>query len=129
MGFPLMICFWLSNFVWRLLVNSFLGVDYNFVATMFNLYLKYSINFLDPICKLCFVYFSIFLVFNLSNLLLFLTTWWVQVTFGWKHGKVCQQGILDCFVENIHKLKFNTLNSWIFFISMINKRKFFNFIE
>jgi len=31
-------------------------------------------------------------------------------------------------VESIHKLRLNTLNSWIFFILMINKRKIFDFI-
>jgi hypothetical protein len=47
---------------------------------------------------------------------------------GWKYGKLCQQGLLDCFVESIDKLNLNTLNSWIPFILMINNKKFFDFI-
>jgi cytochrome c biogenesis protein ResB len=31
-------------------------------------------------------------------------------------------------VKSIHKLSLNTLNSWIFFILMIIKRKIFDFI-
>jgi hypothetical protein len=56
-------------------------------------------------------------------------SWNIDHIPGWKHGKVCQQGILDFLMENIHKLNLNILNPWIFFISMINKRKFFDFIE
>jgi hypothetical protein len=51
-----------------------------------------------------------------------------NVICGWKHHKVCQWEILWSLVENIHKLGFNTLNSWIFFILMINKRKIFDLI-
>jgi hypothetical protein len=51
-----------------------------------------------------------------------------NVLCGWKHGKVCQWEILFFLVENIEKLKLNTLNSWIFFTLMINKRKIFDLI-
>jgi hypothetical protein len=47
---------------------------------------------------------------------------WLDISLMKKHGKICIRGILDFFVENIHKLNFNTLNSWTFFILMINKR-------
>ncbi len=52
-----------------------------------------------------------------------------QVKEGWKHGKVCQQGILDFCMESIHKLSFNTLNSWILFILMINKKTLFDLLN
>jgi hypothetical protein len=55
--------------------------------------------------------------------------WNIDHILGWNLGKVCQRGLLDFFMENIHKLSHNILNSWIFFILMINKKKFFDFIE
>jgi hypothetical protein len=27
----------------------------------------------------------------------------VQIDGKWKHGKICQRGVLDFFVQNIHK--------------------------
>ncbi len=35
------------------------------------------------------------------------------ITFGHKHGKVCQLETLVTFLENIHKIYFTILNSWI----------------
>jgi len=37
--------------------------------------------------------------------------------------KYAKERYLIFFLENIHKLNFNTLNSWTFFILMINKRE------
>jgi hypothetical protein len=51
-----------------------------------------------------------------------------NVVWRWKHGKVCKWKIFFCLVKNIQKLKLNTLNSWIFFTLMINKRKIFDLI-
>jgi hypothetical protein len=39
---------------------------------------------------------------------------------GHDHGKVCQLEILAAFIECIHKIYLNILNSWILVKSMID---------
>jgi len=51
-----------------------------------------------------------------------------NVVCGWRHGEVCQWGIFIFMVESIRKLKLKSLNLWIFFILMINKKKIFDLI-